>query len=227
MFERFSDDARQVIVLSQDEARRLRHSAIGTEHLLLGLARVDEPGVGSVLARAGLDLDRLRAEIVKLRPADEGDPPDPVPFTPRAKKVMELGLREANRLGSQVIVPGHLLLGVIREGGGLAARVLADATGDLKVVRLELERSLRGRAPRLSPLTSVHPGRVALDEDRLDRLEARLAAIEAHLARLTTDEAHLARLAANETYLARLTAIEAHLARLTGRRDDKDDRPGS
>ncbi|MCP2337168.1 Clp protease N-terminal domain-containing protein [Actinomadura rupiterrae] len=184
MFERFSDEARQVIVLSQDEARRLRHSVIGTEHLLLGLARVDEPAVGSVLARAGLDLDGLREAIAKLVPADEEEPRDHVPFTPRAKKVLELGLREANRLGSEVIVPGHLLLGMIREGGGLGARVLLDGTGDLKAVQREIERSLRGRTPRITPMSHVRGSRAAADDDRLDRIEARLAAIEAHLARL-------------------------------------------
>lgn len=204
MFERFSDDARRVIVLSQDEARRLRHSAIGTEHLLLGLVRGDEPGVGSVLARAGLGLDGLRAEVAELVPAAEDAPPDHVPFTPRAKKVLELGLREANRLGSEVIVPGHLLLAMIREGEGLAARVMARATGDLRIVQREIERSLRGRAPRTMPLTAVRGGRVALGEEHGERTEARLERIE-----------------------ARLAAIEEHLGRLAARLDPPNDRPES
>ncbi|WP_051468255.1 Clp protease N-terminal domain-containing protein [Actinomadura oligospora] len=183
MFERFSDDARQAVVLSQDEARRLGHSAIGAEHLLLGLVRGDEPGVGSVLGRAGLDLERLRAEFAELVPADEGGPPDHVPFTPRAKKVLELGLREAGRLGSEVIVPGHLLLGMIREGQGRAVRVIADAVGDLELVRREVERSLRGRAARTMPLSLLRGGRAVAGE-RLERIEARLTAIETHLVRL-------------------------------------------
>ncbi|MEV5571072.1 Clp protease N-terminal domain-containing protein [Spirillospora sp. NPDC052269] len=185
MFERFSDDARQAVVLSQDEARRLGHSAIGTEHLLLGLVRGDEPGVGSVLGRAGLDLERLRAEIAKTVPADEGGPPGQVPFTPRAKKALEFGLREANRLGSEVILPGHLLLGMIREGEGRAVRVISDAAGDLEIVRREIERSLRGRAARILPLSLLQSGRAAAAAgERLERIEARLTAIETHLARL-------------------------------------------
>ncbi|MEV4254156.1 Clp protease N-terminal domain-containing protein [Spirillospora sp. NPDC049652] len=184
MFERFSDGARQVIVLSREEARALGHSAIGTEHLLLGLVRGDAPGAGAVLARAGLDLDRLRAEVAELVPAGEGEPADHVPFTPRAKKVLELGLREAGRLGSEVIAPGHLLLGMIREGGGLAVRVIADAAGDLETVQREIERSLRGRSPRSVPLTTVRGGRSGAAEERLARIEARLAAIEDGLARL-------------------------------------------
>jgi ATP-dependent Clp protease ATP-binding subunit ClpC len=129
VFERFTDRARSVLVLAQEEARELQHSYIGTEHILLGLVREGD-GVGAkVLASFGITLERVRNEVQAILGGDLQGTASPggnaaPPFTPRAKKVLELSLREALRLGHSYIGTEHILLGIIREGEGVAARTL-------------------------------------------------------------------------------------------------------
>ena len=125
MFERFTDRARASVVLAQEEARLLNHSYIGTEHLLLGLLREGEGVGGRVLAEMGVRLDSVRADVEEIIGHGEERPPPDIPFTPRAKKVLELSLREALQLGHNYIGTEHILLGIVREGEGVAAQVLA------------------------------------------------------------------------------------------------------
>src|SRR3954471_2077925 len=124
MFERFSARARRAIVLAQDEARELQHASIGTEHILLGLLGEPEAIAGTVLGRLGLDLARGRTEVVGIVGRGEGSPSGHIPFTARAKKVLELSLREALALGHNYIGTEHILLGLEREHDGVAAAVL-------------------------------------------------------------------------------------------------------
>jgi ATP-dependent Clp protease ATP-binding subunit ClpC len=124
VFERFTDLSRQVLVVAQEEARLLQHSFIGTEHLLLGLAQVDDGVAGQVLREIGVTLSEVRERVQEVvarsgDPAQEGSPP----FTPRAKKVLELAFREALQLGAGHIGTEHLLLGLIREGNGTGAQM--------------------------------------------------------------------------------------------------------
>jgi len=124
MFERFTDRARTVVVLAQEEARTLGHNYIGTEHLLLGLA-AEGNGVGAtVLAEAGLSLEILRADVVRIIGDVAGEAEGRIPFTPRAKKVLEYSLREALKLSHNYIGTEHLLLAIVAEGEGVAAQIL-------------------------------------------------------------------------------------------------------
>jgi Clp amino terminal domain, pathogenicity island component len=137
VFERFTEQARQVVVLAQEEARGLKHDYIGTEHILLGLLR-DEAGLAArILASLDITLERAREQILRIvgpgdREVIEGHG---VPFTPRAKKVLELSLREALSLGHNYIGPEHVLLGLLREHEGVAARILRDFDADPEKIR--------------------------------------------------------------------------------------------
>src|SRR5438046_2576226 len=122
MFERFTERARRVIILAQEEAKRLNHSAVGTEHILLGIIREGEGVASKVLESLNISPDRVRAEIETAIGRGERAPYEEVAFTPRAKKVLELALDEARRLGHNYIGTEHLLLGLIREGEGTAPR---------------------------------------------------------------------------------------------------------
>ncbi len=138
MFERFTDQARRVLVLAQEEARSLRHDFIGTEHMLLGLVREGGSLGARALADLGVTLDAARARVMeKIGPAPgpAGDPADDPPFTPRAKKVLELSLREALQLGHSHIRAEHILLGLVREAEGVAAQVLVELGAQLSEVR--------------------------------------------------------------------------------------------
>jgi ATP-dependent Clp protease ATP-binding subunit ClpA len=133
MFERFTDRARRVIVLAQEEARLLNHNYIGTEHLLLGLLREGQ-GVGALaLTSLGVSLEGVRAQVEEIIGQGQSAPSGHIPFTPRAKKVLELSLREALQLGHNYIGTEHILLGLIREGEGVAARVLVKLGTDLSL----------------------------------------------------------------------------------------------
>jgi len=138
MFERFTDRARRVLVLAQEEARLLNHSFIGTEHILLGLIHEGE-GVGAkALESLGISLEAVRAKVAEtIGPAGSGPKGSP-PFTPRAKKVLELSLREALQLGHNYIGTEHILLGLVREGEGVAAQVLVSLGADLTRVRQQV-----------------------------------------------------------------------------------------
>jgi hypothetical protein len=135
MFERFTDRARRVIVLAQDEARDLRHNYIGTEHLLLGVIR-DGQGVGArALTELGVTFEDARREVEDVIGLGGEEPSGHVPFTPRAKKVLELSLGEARQLGQGYIGTEHILLGIVREGDGVAAQILQKRELTLPVVR--------------------------------------------------------------------------------------------
>lgn len=161
MFERFTDRARSVLVLAQEEARLLNHSFIGTEHLLLGMIREGEGVAARALESLGIELgairERVRATITM--PVDPTDPGSP-PFTPRAKQVLEYSLREALQLGHNYIGTEHLLLGLVREGEGVAAQALRSSGIELSQIRQEVMRLLSGFQQResqgsvgFSPLT--------------------------------------------------------------------------
>ena len=131
MFERFTDESRRVLVLAQEEARLLGHNYLGTEHLLLGVIRQGEGVAAQALASLGIHLEAVRVKVEEtIGPAGTSTTGSP-PFTPRAKKVMELSLREALQLGHNYIGTEHLLLGLVRDGEGVAAQVLVILGADL------------------------------------------------------------------------------------------------
>ena len=145
MFEPFTDRARQVVVLAQDEDRTLDHGYIGTEHLLLGLIREGDGVAARALESLGISLDAVREQVGQIIGRGQQPPPGHIPFTPRAKKVLELALREAQQLGHGYIGTGHLLLGLIREGSGVAAQVLVGLGADLSRARQQVVQLLAGR----------------------------------------------------------------------------------
>ncbi len=145
MFERFTDRARRVVVLAQEEARTLDHGYIGTEHLLLGLIREGDGVAARALESLGISLDAVREQVGQIIGRGQQPPPGHIPFTPRAKKVLELALREAQQLGHGYIGTGHLLLGLIREGSGVAAQVLVGLGADLSRARQQVVQLLAGR----------------------------------------------------------------------------------
>jgi hypothetical protein len=143
MFERFTDKARQAVVLAQDEARRLGHPEVRTEHLLLGLLAVDGDSAATrALTGLGIPLDDLRREVEERIGRGQGAPSGHLPFAPQNKKVLELSLREALQLGHNYIGTEHLLLGLVREAGSGAAQVLTGRGADLDTVRQEVARQL-------------------------------------------------------------------------------------
>jgi len=169
VFERFTERARQVVVLAQDEARSLNHNYIGTEHLLLGLLR-EEEGVGaSVLESLGVTLEEVRAQVARIVGQGDDVMSGQIPFTPRAKKVLELSLKEALRLGHNHIGTEHLLLGLARENQGVASRILLDFGVDAERVRDEVLRFLSGRSMGL--VTEGAPERARRHTDRLETRE--------------------------------------------------------
>jgi ATP-dependent Clp protease ATP-binding subunit ClpC len=129
MFERFTNSARHVVVLSQEEARRLRHNYIGTEHILLGLFGEPDAIAARTLERFGMSLEGTREEVTAIVAAGSAEPTGHIPFTPRAKKTLELSLREALTLHHNYIGTEHILLGLIREGEGVAAQILSQHAG--------------------------------------------------------------------------------------------------
>lgn len=135
MFERFTDRARATVVAAQDEARRLSHNYIGTEHILLGLLRDDDSIASRALARTDVSAEQVRARIHELVSPGTEPPESHIPFTPRAKRSLEGALRESVRLGHDIIGPEHLLLGLMAEGEGTAARALAQAGAEVDRVR--------------------------------------------------------------------------------------------
>jgi ATP-dependent Clp protease ATP-binding subunit ClpC len=135
MFQRFTDRARRVVVLAQEEARLLNHNYIGTEHILLGLLNEDEGIAAGALQSLGINLKKVRAQVVEIIGQGAQAPSGHIPFTPRAKKVLELSLREALQLGHDYIGAEHILLGLIREGEGVAAQVLKALGTELQKVR--------------------------------------------------------------------------------------------
>src|SRR5258705_8208601 len=148
MFERFTERARQVVVLAQQEARTLKHNYIGTEHILLGLLREEEGLAARVLESLDITVERVRAQVVRIVGSGEEVTSGQIPFTPRAKKVLELALREALSLGHNYIGTEHILLGLVRENEGVAARILLDFDADAEKIRNEIIRMLSGPGRR-------------------------------------------------------------------------------
>jgi len=142
VFERFTDRARQVVVLAQDEARGLGHAYIGTEHLLLGLLREEEGVAARVLGSLGLTLEAVRNRVAELVGRGEEAPAGQIPFSPRAKKVLELALREALSIGHNYIGTEHILLGLVRANEGAAAAVLLWLDLDADRIRSEVVEAL-------------------------------------------------------------------------------------
>ncbi|NUW32224.1 hypothetical protein HTZ77_12375 [Nonomuraea sp. SMC257] len=181
MFERFSDRARRVVVLAQEEARMLNHNYIGTEHILLGLLHAGDGE--DVAARAlegfGVELGPMRRYVEQQVGRGTKGPPGHIPFTPRAKKVLELSLREALQLRHNYIGTEHILLGLVRESDGLAAQALLDAGVPLDRLR-ERVLALVAAGPRDKPAEPYYTSGPTLVE-RLTRIEESLERIERHL----------------------------------------------
>ncbi len=157
MFERFTDRARRVVVLAQEEARLLNHNYIGTEHILLGLIHEGEGVAARALESMGISLESVRSQVVEIIGQGSQAPSGHIPFTPRAKKVLELSLREALQLGHNYIGTEHILLGLIREGEGVAAQVLQQLGADLPKVRQTVIQLLSGvQGEESTP--AGHPG---------------------------------------------------------------------
>jgi len=186
MFERFTDRARRVVVLAQEEARMLNHNYIGTEHLLLGLIHEGEGVAAKALESLGISLEAARQQVEEIIGQGQQAPSGHIPFTPRAKRILELSLREALQLGHNYIGTEHILLGIVCEGEGVAAQVLVRLGADSNRVRRQvIEQSsstgleatlMEARASRIAS-----PWRLTDVMDHLRSIEQRLAAIERHL----------------------------------------------
>ncbi|MEV6306318.1 Clp protease N-terminal domain-containing protein, partial [Actinoplanes sp. NPDC051861] len=158
MFERFTDRARRVVVLAQEEARMLNHNYIGTEHVLLGLIHEGEGVAAKALESLGISLEGVRQQVEEIIGQGQQAPAGHIPFTPRAKKVLELSLREALQLGHNYIGTEHILLGLIREGEGVAAQVLVKLGADLNRVRQQVIQLLSGYPGKEPPVPGGAPG---------------------------------------------------------------------
>ena len=164
MFQRFSDSARRVVVLAQEEARKLNHNYIGTEHLLLGLIQEGQGVAASALEAAGVNNESVRGQVVEIIGRGSAPPSGHIPFTPRAKKVLELSLREALQLGHNYIGTEHILLGLIREGEGVASKVLVKLGVDLERLRNQVLKSLSGQSGAAEPGGEGAGGGLMLDQ---------------------------------------------------------------
>jgi ATP-dependent Clp protease ATP-binding subunit ClpA len=198
MFERFTDQARRVVVLAQEEARMIDHNYIGTEHILLGLIHEGESVANRALASQGVTLLSARDQVEKIVGRGKKAPSGHIPFTPQAKKVMELSLREALHLGDNHIGPEHILLGLLREGEGVAVQMLPPLCVDLNRLRQQVIRMAMTEAeegPRVAvarPVAAaeaaafqqpqVPHGWMTSVQSSLDKIVARLEVIERHLA---------------------------------------------
>ena len=201
MFEKFTDRARRVVVLAQEEARLLNHNYIGTEHILLGLIHEGQGVAARALESLGISLEDVRQNVVEMIGRGQEAPSGHIPFTPRAKKVLELSLRESQQLGHEYIGTEHILLGLIREGEGVAAQVLVKLGADLNRVRQQVLQLLDGREGEAGAegetavtweadtgLTGERevrivgsPAQIAEILARLRSIDARLAAVQRHL----------------------------------------------
>jgi ATP-dependent Clp protease ATP-binding subunit ClpC len=182
MFERFTDRARRVVVLAQEEARMLDHNYIGTEHILLGLLREGDGIAAKALEALGISLDAMRQAVEGI--IGRGAQPLPasghIPFTPRAKKVLELSLREALQLGHDYIGTEHILLGLLREDDGVAVHVLVDSGLDVNRVRQQVIGLLHGQSAEDRPSSAASASGDDLVR-RLTSFAARLNVIEQRL----------------------------------------------
>jgi ATP-dependent Clp protease ATP-binding subunit ClpC len=186
MFERFTDQARSVIVRAQEQAASLQHNYIGTEHILLGLIAEQQGLAASALASLDIRLDAVRDQVVQIIGRGNRPVSGHIPFTPRAKKVLELSLRDALQLGSNYIDTEHILLGLLREGSGVAVVILGNVAGDPQTVRRAVMALVHKGLPE--GVTVARPAGVpaAIRPQQgilatLRDIDARLANIEAHL----------------------------------------------
>jgi ATP-dependent Clp protease ATP-binding subunit ClpC len=169
LFERFTERARQVVVLAQDEARALKHNYIGTEHILLGLLREEEGLAARVLESLDITVEEVRAQVARIVGQGDEVTTGQIPFTPRAKKVLELALREALSLGHNYIGTEHILLGLVRENEGVAARILLDFDADAEKIRNEIIRMLSGPGRRQQGAGGAAPGEKSKSSKLLDQ----------------------------------------------------------
>jgi hypothetical protein len=181
MFERFTERAREVVTVAQEEARGLGHNYIGTEHILLGLLREGDGVAAEVLRERGITLAGARAEVERIIGRGTAAPAGRIPFTPRSKKVLELSLREAKRLRHSYIGTEHILLGLLREGDGVAAEVLAGAGANLGRLRESVIQLVRFTGGSGEPSKEHVLGEVAAVFDDLERLRAEVARLRALL----------------------------------------------
>ena len=208
MFERFSDRARRVVVLAQEEARTLNHDYIGTEHILLGILRDGGGAAADALGALGITLEGARQQVEEIIGRGKKEPSGHIPFTPRAKKVLELSLREALQLHHDYIGTEHILLGLLREGEGVAVQALVRMGADLnqlrqQVIQLVVQEGKAEGAPPEERETgeATWPQRPVVREPWLTEMQNALAKIA-----------------------DRLTAIERHLG-MRDRSAEPDDRP--
>jgi ATP-dependent Clp protease ATP-binding subunit ClpC len=183
VFERFTDRARKVVVLAQEEARLLNHNYLGTEHILLGLIGEGEGVAAKALESLGVSLETVRQRVQEITGRGQQAPAGHIPFTPQAKKVMELAMRESTNLGHDYIGTEHILLGLIREGEGVAAQVLVALSADLQRVRQQVVLLLyptgKGVTSHGRRLSKRAQARLMDDAvARIDALDRRLAAVE-------------------------------------------------
>ncbi|MFL5947328.1 MAG: Clp protease N-terminal domain-containing protein, partial [Gaiellaceae bacterium] len=178
MFERFTERARQVVVLAQDEARALKHNYIGTEHILLGLLREEEGLAARVLESLDITVEEVRAQVARIVGQGDEVTTGQIPFTPRAKKVLELALREALSLGHNYIGTEHILLGLVRENEGVAARILLDFDADAEKIRNEIIRMLSGPGRRQQGAGGA-PGEKSKSSKLLDQFGRNLTKLAA------------------------------------------------
>ena len=184
MFERFTDQSRRAVVLAQDEARFFNHNYIGTEHLLAGLRRENRGVAARTLESAGITMDAVRAEIEKLVGRGDQAPSGHIPFTPRAKKCLELSLREALNLGHNHIGTGHLLLGLISKDDCEAVQVLGGLGADLGQLRAQAIEEIEDDPEDRGGFSPPRPQRAEVPnavQTLLDTIDERLSAIERQL----------------------------------------------
>jgi ATP-dependent Clp protease ATP-binding subunit ClpC len=188
MFERFTNQSRRVVVLAQEEARMLDHNYIGTEHLLLGLLHEGRGSAARALAAMDVTLQAVRDQVVEIIGRGQAQPSGHIPFTPRAKKSLELSLREALQLGDGYIGTGHLLLGLIHQGDGVAVQILGNLGADLKDLRARVTEELRGHPEEGQDVPAAERERQQLKvylrgevKGLLDTIDDRLSAIERRL----------------------------------------------
>ena len=216
MFERFTDRARRVVVLAQEEARILNHNYIGTEHILLGMIHEGEGVAASALESLGISLTAVRSQVEEIIGRGQAAPTGHIPFTPRAKKVLEFSLREALQLGHNYIGTEHILLGLIREGEGVAAQVLQKLGADLNRVRQQVIQLLEEDAGRgeVQPEPPIEPEDFTARVARAEEIEAVAREVAAEFGHESVEPGHhwVAALRLNLRQMEE--AIEAYRAKL-------------
>ena len=188
MFERFTNQSRRVVVLAQEEARMLDHNYIGTEHLLLGLLHEGRGSAARALEAMDVTLQAVRDQVIEIIGRGQAQRSGHIPFTPRAKKSLELSLREALQLGDGYIGTGHLLLGLIHQGDNVAVKILGSLGADLKDLRVRVTEELRGNPEEGQDVSPAERERQQLKvylrgevKGLLDTIDERLSAIERRL----------------------------------------------